>query len=455
MLPLKDCRGYRSRYINALNRAVRALTPIAGRGIAIRQSAQGVVIEATTKATAASTPFRHRWQVTATSETQGGSTVWTLHVAPGSVWDHDDAGALQEVTLTPTAPVSADEDSGGWKVSPVTTGTLYVAEAAGVRSLKLGDPETETGATIVRIADIELTTGTPSTCIITQRQVGDFVLGGEGGGEEVPAAWMVRQRPVETSSGTIQQWQVYSPIWCAGRSTLAPSGMEARGWHALAVISGTIYAVLTWVGKVTESGTTWTPGTPTITNNISGVPADVEPVADDPETSTPEGKDGSRSVIVEIGTFEDDGTFAQTHVGAIVENAIGGGGGGGGIPDGTTIPGWVSLSPIYLDVSGSGSSTTRVLVGYDLLQSTLKWDSAQGQFIQEGDPIEQGEIDLGTIYVAGAPKLQGTATDPTERAYLRKIDFRDNGTAVGTDTTIVAWEREVVSHAQDHVDGVL
>ena len=49
MLPLKDCRGYRSRYINALNRAVRALTPIAGRGIRLRQSAQGVVIESTAK----------------------------------------------------------------------------------------------------------------------------------------------------------------------------------------------------------------------------------------------------------------------------------------------------------------------------------------------------------------------------------------------------------------------
>lgn len=49
MLPLQNCRGYRSRYINALNRAVRALTPIAGRGIRLRQSAQGVVIEATAK----------------------------------------------------------------------------------------------------------------------------------------------------------------------------------------------------------------------------------------------------------------------------------------------------------------------------------------------------------------------------------------------------------------------
>ena len=49
MLPLKDCRGYRSRYINALNRAVRALTPIAGKGIRLRQSAQGVVIESTAK----------------------------------------------------------------------------------------------------------------------------------------------------------------------------------------------------------------------------------------------------------------------------------------------------------------------------------------------------------------------------------------------------------------------
>lgn len=37
---LRDARGYRSRYINALNAAIKAIAPIAGRGIRLRQTPQ-------------------------------------------------------------------------------------------------------------------------------------------------------------------------------------------------------------------------------------------------------------------------------------------------------------------------------------------------------------------------------------------------------------------------------
>ncbi len=39
---LRDARGYRSRYINALNAAIKAIAPIAGSGIRLRQTPQGL-----------------------------------------------------------------------------------------------------------------------------------------------------------------------------------------------------------------------------------------------------------------------------------------------------------------------------------------------------------------------------------------------------------------------------
>ena len=39
---LRDARGYRSRYINALNAAIKAIAPIAGRGIRLRQTPQKI-----------------------------------------------------------------------------------------------------------------------------------------------------------------------------------------------------------------------------------------------------------------------------------------------------------------------------------------------------------------------------------------------------------------------------
>ena len=338
MLPLRDCRGYRSRYINALNRAVRSLTPIAGRGIRLRQSAQGVVIESTAKGGGAkASPFRHRWQVTATREVEpDGSASWTVNIRPGSVWTAAEDGAVADAALTPVAPVAPDAENGGWKVEGATSGSLYVAlDDAGALLLKYGNPAAESAAVILRIADVAFTTGDPPSAVITQRQVGDERIGSGGSASaSAPVAWTVAKRSKETSSGTAEQWQIFAPTWTVGRETLLPEGME-EDWNDLDVSSGDLYAVLSWTGTATtgddgEVKTTWTPGKPIITNDLSSIPADEDPTPDDPSTSTIEGTEGHRSIIVKIGTFltDDSGDaetpatigFLQIHTGSIVED---------------------------------------------------------------------------------------------------------------------------------------
>ena len=349
MLPLRDCRGYRSRYINALNRAVRSLTPIAGRGIRLRQSAQGVVIEATAKGGGAkASPFRHRWQVTATREVEpDGSASWTVNIRTGSVWTAAEDGAVADAALTPVAPVAPDAENGGWKVEGATSGSLYVAlDDAGAHLLKYGDPAAETAAVILRIADVAFTTGDPPSAVITQRQVGDERIGSGGSAATDPAAWMIRRHAfTETNTSgeeiTTHKWQVFSPLWCAGRQTLLPDGM-GRGWNDLpdGADSDTLYAALTWIGTATKDAdgnetVTWTPEKPILTNTLADIPPDDDPTGAGTSSATP----GHRSVIVEIGDFEDaedagDGEdapttdFRQAHLGVIVEDVAEGEGGG-------------------------------------------------------------------------------------------------------------------------------
>ena len=288
-----------------------------------------------------------------------------------------------------------------------------------------------------------------------------------GGAAAVPVAWTVRAFAAEDAEGNpTTVWRIWSPDWTLGRALRRPSGMGA-GWNDLpaGVTSGTLHAALTWMGTATKDAdgavsVTWAPADPILTNNPAEVPADAEPVPADPETSSA-GSTGYRSVIVAIGDFipattqGGTPTFEQRHVGAIVENMVATSGGGGqGLPDGLTIPGWVSLEPITRFMQGTASSSTEVLVGYALMQSRLKWDAAQSKFVDDGT-FKQGEIDLDTFYVAGAPKLVNATSDPTERSLLRKIEFRQNGSVVGTDTTMLAWERDATTHVSDHTEGVL
>lgn len=188
MLPLKDCRGYRSRYINALNRAVRALTPIAGRGIRLRQSAQGVVIEATAKGGGGGTvvPFLYRWKVTLSTVTdEGGATTYNLRITPGSLWRDEGAGAVDLNVAPDGSTVTAT--AGGWVAEDVGTGALYVVEtAAGDYRVVYGDPAAETRRILLRVADLTLAS---SGATLIQRQIGDALTGGASGLQPGPLTY--------------------------------------------------------------------------------------------------------------------------------------------------------------------------------------------------------------------------------------------------------------------------
>ena len=343
------------------------------------------------------------------------------------------------------------------------------ARSARLRS-DLAREDLETVKRTLRAVEAQANAADPATTPATAPS-GDYIRTTfrRSSAKPTPAAWMVRAFAAQDADGNpTTVWRLWSPDWTLGRALRRPAGM-GPGWNDLpaSLASGTLHAALTWTGTATKDAegavsVTWTPGDPILTTNPAEIPADAEPVPADPETSSA-GSTGYRSVIVAIGDFipattqGGSPTFEQRHVGAIVENmvAASGGGGGQGLPDGLTIPGWVSLEPIRREISGSSSSSsTEVLVGYALMQSRLKWDAAQAKFVDDGT-FKQGEIALDTLYVTGAPTLQGSATSPTERACLRKIELRSSGMAVGYDTTIVAWERAARSHAQDHTDGVL
>lgn len=324
------------------------------------------------------------------------------------------------------------------------------ARSARVRS-DLAREDLETVKRTLRAVEAQANAADPATTPATVPS-GDYIrttFRRAAGGKTV-AAWSVRSRQVEENGEQKTVWEVYSPLWSTGRTCAYAPGM-AMGWNRLNVESGVLYAWLTWTGTKTGEAVAWTPGATQIGNSLADIPADSEPT----ETTS-----GRRTTVVQIGFFVTGQggakTFEQEHLGVIVEGAPGGSGGDGGqgLPDGLTIPGWVSLEPIKRIMQGTTSSTTEVLVGYALMQSRLKWDAAQAKFVDDGT-FKQGEIDLHTVYVTGAPTLQGSATSPTERACLRKIEFRANGMAVGYDTTVVVWERDAQSHAQDHTDGVL
>ena len=331
MLPLRDCRGYRSRYINALNRAVRSLTPIAGRGIRLRQSAQGVVIEAAAKGGGGGgTPFRHRWQVKATREVEpDGSASWTVNIRPGSVWTAAEDGAVADAALTPVAPVAPDAENGGWKVEGATSGSLYVAlDAAGALLLKYGYPAAETAAVILCIADVAFTTGDPPSAVITQRQVGDERIGSAEEPIDNPAAWEVRAFEEEQDDGTKRKvWKVWSPTFTAGNQTIYAKTnnfeQTTNGWNRLLVpgsMNG-LYAVLTMEGTV--SGPYDGPGV--VTWRVSnariyfGSASNYYAYGKPPTREEP----GIKEVAVLIGVFIDQegaswSKFTQLHTGSIV-----------------------------------------------------------------------------------------------------------------------------------------
>ena len=126
--------------------------------------------------------FNHRWKVTlSTSTDEGGTTTYTLHITPGSLWRDEGAGAV-DLNVAPdgsTVTVSGAE----WLAAGVTaSGALYVVEdspsATVPYPLVYGDPASETSRILLRVADLTVAS---SGVTLTQRQIGDALTGGASG----------------------------------------------------------------------------------------------------------------------------------------------------------------------------------------------------------------------------------------------------------------------------------
>lgn len=126
--------------------------------------------------------FNHRWKVTLTTVTDdSGTTTYTLHITPGSLWRDEGAGAV-DLNVAPdgsTVTVSGAE----WLAAGVTaSGALYVVEdtSGGSAAYRVvyGDPTAETRRILLRVADITLAS---SGATLIQRQIGDALTGGASG----------------------------------------------------------------------------------------------------------------------------------------------------------------------------------------------------------------------------------------------------------------------------------
>lgn len=422
-LPARFIRGQAltADQLNAIVEAIRRARPLPGAGVSTRESPDGTFISAATQKQSTAPTFDHRFKVSFAKNADGG---YDLTIRKGSLWRVADGVATEQPLTLGEALAQHPTDADAWQVADATAGSLYVSQSTAedgktpVYTLDYAAAPTAPAAVIADFTPSESSSNpTPK---LTQRHLGDLILfEGGGTGGEVPAAWMVRRHAfTETSSSgevTTHKWQVFSPLWCAGRQTLLPDGMS-RGWNDLPADtdSGTLYAALTWVGTATadangNESVSWTPEKPILTNSLSDIPPDDDPTPEDTGTSSGEGKPGHRSVIVEIGNFDDAENaddedapataFRQAHLGVIVAitppnttthggTETGGETGetGGGLPNGTLIPG-----PVVYVVSGdpnhdssSSSSSSGEPLSAKFVQRYLKWNAATSTFDDAG-----------------------------------------------------------------------
>lgn len=265
-------------------------------------------------------------------------------------------------------------------------------------------------------------------------------IGGGGGpsfveqvayqGVSKPRAWDVRAFGETGTDGQARTvWRIYAPLWSNGKDVLLPAGM-GREWNDLpdALASGTLYAALTWTGTRSkdengEERVSWTPGTPLLTTNPAALPADAEPA---------EGASGSRTVVVEIGTFSPDAqgsgkTFEQCHVGVIVEgirdDVV-----GSGIPDGAEAWGKVEIEEEKDGSTSSGGKT----IAHNLYQHKQEWDAAQAMFVDKPD----SRVLVGSIPAAGDG---GEGADVPPAAWCVRKNTMTETTSSG-ETTEERWQ---------------
>lgn len=420
-LPARFIRGQTltADRLNDLIEAIRRARPLPGSGVSTRESPDGTFISAAAQKQSTAPTFDHRFKVSFAKNKDGG---YNLTIRKGSLWRVTDGVATEQPLTLGEALAQHPTDTDAWQVAAATTGSLYVSQSTAedgktpVFTLDYAVTPTEPAAVIADFTPSQSSSNpTPK---LTQRHLGDLILFEDGGtGGEVPAAWMVRRHAfTETNTSgetvTTHKWQVFSPLWCVGRQTLLPEGM-ARGWNDLpdGADSGTLYAALTWIGSATKDAdgnetVTWTPEKPILTNTLADIPPDDDPTGAGTSSATP----GHRSVIVEIGNFEDaedagDGEdapttdFRQAHLGVIVaitppkttthgDTETGGETGetGGGLPNGTLIPG-----PVVYVVSGdpnhdssSSSSSSGEPLSAKFVQRYLKWNAATSTFDDAG-----------------------------------------------------------------------
>lgn len=450
-LPARFIRGQAltADQLNAIVEAIRRARPLPGTGVSTRESPDGTFISAAAQKQSTAPTFDHRFKVSFAKNKDGG---YNLTIRKGSLWRVIDGVAAEQPLTLGEALAQHPTDADAWQVAAATAGSLYVSQSTAedgktpVFTLDYAATPTAPAAVIADFTPSESSSNpTPK---LTQRHLGDLILfEGGGTGGEVPAAWMVRRHAFteETPSGevTTRRWQLFSPLWTVGRTTLLPAGM-ARGWNDLPddADSGTLYAALTWVGTATADAdgnetVSWAPGKPILTNSLADIPPDDDPTPEDTGTSSGEGKPGHRSVIVEIGDFKDsdntsggddtapETTFRQAHLGVIVEDLAQGTEGKDGAPGEQGPPGQdcqdgqdgqdgkdgLSWTPslreeyqggVYVDWTASDGSAT--------LQGSIDIKGPQGEQGPQGEPGEKG--DKGDTGPQGPQGPQGEQGPP-------------------------------------------
>lgn len=396
--------------LNDLIEAIRRVRPLPGAGVSTRESPDGTFISAAAQKQSPVTPFDHRFKVSFAKNKDGG---YDLEIRKGSLWRVTDGVAAEQTLTLGEGLAEHPNDTDAWQVAGAAKGSLYVSQSTAddgktpVYTLDYAAAPTAPAAVIADFTPSQSSSNpTPN---LTQRHLGDLILFADTGAPAAtdPAAWMIRRHAfTETNTSgeivTTHKWQVFSPLWCAGRQTLLPEGM-ARGWNDLPedADSGTLYAALTWVGTATADAdgnetVSWAPGNPILTNSLADVPPDDDPSGAGTSSATP----GHRSVIVEIGDFRepedpDPGTddtggeppeaaFRQAHLGVIVEN-LAQGSGGGGLPDGALAWGKASVEE-NLDEGGT-------VVSHTIRQGKQAWNAAANAF----EDVPGSEVEIGII----------------------------------------------------------